>query len=501
MSLSLLSRLRRRFHPQVDPSARREFLLASLAASAGMLSSRSLFAGGVAPRSNKRIVVVGAGFAGLACAYELKSAGYDVRVFEASNRVGGRVRSVDNFIKGRNVEFGAELVGSNHPTWVAYQAKFGLEFLDLTDEEALANPFVLNGKVLTLEEAKKLDEEIEAAFLKIDADGVGIDVEEPWKSKNADVLDKRTTKDWLDKLEISDNAKLALAVEFYANNGQALTRQSYLGNLCQIQGGGGAQKYRDESEVYRCKGGNQSLAKALSKEIGERVFLEVPVTHIEQKDKAVHVTCKDGREVECDEVVLAVPPSVWSKIKFSPELPATLTPQMGSNVKYFVGTKKRIWDLKETDLKTKGWSQYGCSSGDISMTWEGTDKQEGEGDYCFVAFSGAQAAEACRSRKGKEQDEAYAKELEQMYPGFKDNMTGKTAFMDWPNEPWAKASYSFPAPGQVTTIGPQLRKGFGKVHFAGEHCCYRFVGYMEGGLYSGATLAQRIAVRDGLIKK
>jgi monoamine oxidase len=59
-------------------------------------------------------------------------------------------------------------------------------------------------------------------------------------------------------------------------------------------------------------------------------------------------------------------------------------------------------------------------------------------------------------------------------------------------------SYSFPAPGQVTRIGPLLRTGFGKLHFAGEHTSCKFVGYMEGALGSGAELAKRLATRDGV---
>jgi hypothetical protein len=70
--------------------------------------------------------------------------------------------------------------------------------------------------------------------------------------------------------------------------------------------------------------------------------------------------------------------------------------------------------------------------------------------------------------------------------------------MDWPRDPWTNAGYSFPAPGQVTTVGPAMHKGLGKIHFAGEHTSYAFVGYMEGGLNSGASLARRIAARDGL---
>jgi monoamine oxidase len=64
----------------------------------------------------RRVVVIGAGFAGLACAYELQSAGYKVTVLDSRNRVGGRVLSFSDVVTGRNVEGGGELIGSNHPT-------------------------------------------------------------------------------------------------------------------------------------------------------------------------------------------------------------------------------------------------------------------------------------------------------------------------------------------------------------------------------------------------
>jgi hypothetical protein len=46
-----------------------------------------------------------------------------------------------------------------------------------------------------------------------------------------------------------------------------------------------------------------------------------------------------------------------------------------------------------------------------------------------------------------------------------------------------------------------MHKGLGHLHFAGEHTSYKFVGYMEGALNSGAALAQRIAKRDGIAIK
>ena len=54
--------------------------------------------------------------------------------------------------------------------------------------------------------------------------------------------------------------------------------------------------------------------------------------------------------------------------------------------------------------------------------------------------------------------------------------------------------------GEVTTVGPRLREGLGRLHFAGEHCSYAFMGYMEGALNSGASLAKRLAKRDGVAK-
>jgi len=41
----------------------------------------------------------------------------------------------------------------------------------------------------------------------------------------------------------------------------------------------------------------------------------------------------------------------------------------------------------------------------------------------------------------------------------------------------------------------------GRIHFCGEHCSYAFVGYMEGALNSGARLAKRLAVRDGVMQE
>jgi monoamine oxidase len=443
-------------------------------------------------KNGLRVAVIGAGFSGLACAYELISAGYDVTVIEARDRVGGRVLSFKDMVDGKNVEGGGELIGSNHPTWVAYADKFGLEFLDVTEgEEGAAFPLMLEGKLLDAKEAEELYEKMEAAMNTMNDESAPIDADEPWKSPNAAELDKKTALQWLDGLKLDPLSRLACMCELSGNNGQALDKQSWLGNLTQVKGGGG-EKYWSDSEIYRCKGGNQQLAFKLAEQIGKRLILGLPVSEVNGKGDKMIVICKDGRTIECDDVVLTAPPTTWNKIRFNPDLPPIINPQMGVALKYLSAVKSPFWNEKKLspDSETDTF---------LSMTWEGTDNQkEGEG-ACLNSFSGGPAASEALAIPRDQRDARYAEMLDKLYPGFKENFV-KSRFMSWPLDPWTLGGYSFPAPGQVTTVGPMLAKGLGRLHFAGEHTCYKFVGYMEGGLYSGAHIAKKLAIRDGVLK-
>ncbi|MBC7834185.1 MAG: FAD-dependent oxidoreductase [Phycisphaerales bacterium] len=495
MSRSLFARLARRYDPsRFDPARREALKIAMAATAAAMLPSTSL--AGIVRRpgllgGGKRVVVIGAGFSGLACAHELKAAGYDVTVVEARNRIGGRVLSFGDMVPGRNVEGGGELIGSNHPTWVAYQQKFGLEFLDVTEAEDAEFPIILGGKRLTPEESEALYEEMDAALALMNADATEIDADKPWAHARAAELDGRNAKQWIDALSCGDVARSGIHVQLMADNGNAPERQSYLGNLAQVKGGG-LEAYWTDSEVYRCTGGNQQLAHKLAEAIGaDRVVTKLPVTNVVSKNDKMIVTCADGRTLEADDVVLAIPPSTWRKIDFNPVIPDAYFTQMGTNVKYLSPVKTRFW-------KEKKLAPDSLTDGDVCMTWEATDNQDGDENAVLVSFSGGAAAERCRAREGDQLTKAYRDELDTIYPGFGDNSVAGARFMDWPGEPYTGASYSFPAPGQVTRAGPLLHKGLGKLHFCGEHTCYKFVGYMEGGLNSGASLARRLALRDGL---
>ncbi|MFO0980235.1 MAG: FAD-dependent oxidoreductase [Planctomycetota bacterium] len=506
MARSLIAQLASRYGRRVSIAERREFLKATLAASAGLLLSSSAMALVRTGRdSKKRVIVVGAGFSGLACAFELKSAGYDVTVIEARNRVGGRVLSFNaanqnEYVKGRNIEGGAELIGSNHPTWVAYAERFGLEWLNVTDDEGeVVSPVIIGGKVIDAEQAGKLWEEMEGGLNKMNELAANVPPDEPWLAPDAGKLDHTSTAAWVQSLELSDLVKQAMLINQVADNGQAADKQSLLGQLAAVAGGG-LEKFWTETEVYRCKGGNDQLAHKLASEIGsDRILLDAAVRAIRAQKDGVVVEMANGRKLECDDVVLTAPPSTWSKIECVPALPSAMTPQMGLNTKYLANVKRRFWE--ESDPKR---SQFALSDGLIQETWDATDAQgpvaAENGGACLTGFSGGPGVERALAMSKDERDRAFADLYEQFYPGFKANLV-TARYMDWPREAWTGASYSFPAPGQVTTVGPLMAQAHmgGKLHLAGEHTCYKFVGYMEGGLNSGAAVARRIAKRDGVM--
>ncbi|MBM4014704.1 MAG: FAD-dependent oxidoreductase [Planctomycetes bacterium] len=492
MSRSLYGWMKRRRMPRIDALTRRQLLERSAAGAAALLLSGCGFLGRADSRGGRRIVVVGGGFAGLVAAHELRAAGYAVTLVEARSRTGGRVLTFGDFVPGRVIEGGGELIGSNHPHWIAWAERFGLEFLDIVEPEEAEFPIVLRGERLAADAVDALYEEMDAALSQLNALAEPIDADAPWRSADARALDLRSTADWVAELAVSELCKAGIRAQLEADNGAPLERQSLLANLAQVKGGG-LDRYWTDSEVWRCKGGNQQLATALQQAFtaaGGTLRLGARVQRIDQTGAAVRVTLTDGTALDCEDVVLATPPTTWDAIEFAPALPPELAPQLGVNTKYLMHVKGRFWEAA-------GLAADGLTDGPIGWTWDATHGQAGDGPACLTAFSGARGAETVRGWPVAERDARFRAEYARLFPDV-DAQFVAARFMDWPSDPLTRGGYSIPAPGQITTCGPQLRSGHGRLHFAGEHCSHAFVGYMEGALESGAAVAKRIAVKDGV---
>jgi monoamine oxidase len=88
-------------------------------------------------RPGKKVIIVGAGLAGLSAAYELLRAGHEPFILEAQHRIGGRIYTMrEPFSRGLYGEAGAMRIPRSHQLTMAYIEKFGLP----TCEFPMGNP-------------------------------------------------------------------------------------------------------------------------------------------------------------------------------------------------------------------------------------------------------------------------------------------------------------------------------------------------------------------------
>jgi len=435
--------------------------------------------------AKKKIAVIGAGLAGLSAAYELQSVGYDVTVFEAQGEVGGRVKSRLDIVTDRAMEEGGELIGLNHRAWWSYKKKFDLHFHEV--HEGKNAVVILGGKRIVGAQAKQLHHEMIVAQRRINDVARAIKAHEPWSSRRAAHLDRQSLVQGLTKIRMSRLCRLAFIEMLQADNGVEAGSQSWLGNLAMIKGGG-LRRFWNDSETHRCAGGAQTLPKRFQSEL-KTVHLNAVVTHLEVNAAAgVRVTLDRGSPLDFDDVVLAIPPTLWRRpLSVSPALPRKFRLQFGRNVKFLLNVQKHSWLPTNPDAVTDG---------PVDLTWEGTFDQPGP-RAGMVGFSGAKNADICCGWNQRRHD--YLAVLKSIFPSMTSTATGDK-FVEWPTNEWTRGAYSFAAPEEIMRVGLLMRTPYhGRLHFAGEHTSYAFPGYMEGALESGLRVAAQIAKRDHLI--
>jgi monoamine oxidase len=397
-----------------------------------------------------KVVVVGAGFAGLAAADELRGAGVEVTVLEARDRVGGRVWSVP--FAGGVAERGAEFILPCNTTLESLAERFRLPLV------RKGTPY---GRRTARGEEAVPEGELEAVFDRIAA------VSGPEAAE--------TVADAIDDLGLAPRMAALIRARIEVSMGYPADdlKAEVLGE--------GAATFGD-FDSYSVRGGNAELARALARELGAAVHTSSPVRRVRWSDGAVTVGTEDG-ELDGDAAVIAIPTAPLAEIGFEPPLrgptaEALASIRYGQNAKLFVALRAPSPPTAIMSVRRRFWSYTQLDS-------------SGEPAPFVVAYAGTPDAV-----DGLAEDaESWLEELAALRPELELNPEG-ALLSTWHDDRWVRGSYS--ARSRSSPLrDADLTKPIGPLYFAGEHTAGDWHGLMEGALRSGRRAARQLLGAGG----
>lgn len=446
-----------------------------------------------------RIAIVGGGMAGLNTAWKLKKAGLDAKIFEGSDRTGGRIFTARDLLgEGLTTELGGEFIDSTHEEMLALMDEFSLERLDTLgpgSEGLKPETYFINGRHYTQADAAREFVPLAKQILEhYDSMGEVVDYE---NEGGGGEFDRMSIAQYFDRIGASGWLRELLEVAYVTEYGLETGDQSALNFIFLIGTGdlsdtSSVSLLGESDERYKVRGGNQRIVDELAKRVEPQIHRRHRLEAIRSRGDAYTLTFQtSGGTVDevADVVVLAIPFTLLREVEMDVELPdlkkrAIQELGYGANAKVLVGFRSRPW-------QKQGFSGATYSDESFQLAWENSYLQPGTAGG-LTLYSGGDLAHAAGEGTAEQAAQRLMRGIERAYPGAMRELNGKVSRFHWPTFPWTRASYSCYRPGQWTTIAGVEGLPVGNLFFAGEHCSYDFQGYMNGAAQSGADTAKAV---------
>jgi monoamine oxidase len=466
-----------------------------------------------------RVLVVGAGLAGLRCAELLQRSGVTVELHEARERVGGRCWSAHGLADGIVAEHGGELIAPDHRHVAALANELGLQLEDrmaATPPELRSGAIVFEGRRVGPEEGTAEMARVLAMLIQ-EAERIG-DLRPGRAGEEARRLDEQTVSQWLDEhLEAGTRSLVGRMIKTATEMAYGMPADRISGAALAYQFGMDPGFGRDTANTERdlgrdafeslgeavagavlqrhVHGGNDLLVHGLAERLDQAtIVLGSALTSLHADEDGVVGRFEDSTEVRAEAAVLAIPLPALREVDLED---AHLSERrrgaigelsnMGQNTKLLIGL-----DRPPSELPT--WPGFVGDLGEPPIViWDTSSGQAGPGGVLTVYTASVvfSASEAHAEPSPAVIDEALGR-IERLVPGVREHFNGRAWLDSWPHDPWSRGSYLGFGPGQYTRYWGLLGEPEDRIHFAGEHTSTFGQGYLDGAIESGERAAREV---------
>lgn len=438
----------------------------------------------------KKVLILGAGLAGLVAGYQLADAGHEVTILEAQTMPGGRVRTLrEPFSDGLYAEAGAGRIPDTHEITLQWVRMFGLQ-LDAFYPTTLADIEFMRGKRIRVPRGSDIDMAQVPLNLTPEERKLGFQgmkekyylpllrkvwsvPPEKWPSTDVLPYGEMRLDEFLRRQGASEDA-----VHYFSFGFEHDSVLDFLRDAAS----------HEVRKLFKIRGGNDLLPRAIASELSDFIRYGAAVRRIEHDAKGVRAVFEQTgthHTASADVMIVTLPFTVLRKLelapRFLPEKQRAIDELTYFSVsRVYLQTRTRFWEAD-------GLNGFGITDHPMEIWSPAYGEESPRG--LLLSYMYEDLARRVAAMNPGERVNFGLEEMGKVFPGLREHCETGTSWC-WDEHPWSLGALCLFTPGMFAHF-PHIVKPEGRVYFAGEHTS-PWPGWIQGAIYSGLRAAREV---------